>query len=165
MLFKGFKSFLQKFESMAFDSSCSSLGIRIYLIENWIHLVRANSLESKFEYVPWGFESTSLSRPFWPFLKSRFKSIPLGFKSLSLGRLIGIGIRIHSIGIWISFFKFPSLHSLELRFESTSLFWLVLLLFDQLLNEFESYYQGFKFEHQKTCSKCSLVKFFKVYSY
>ena len=118
----GIESFLQGFESIAFDSFTFSFRIRIYPMEIRIHVVQANLLESRLESVAWGFECTSSSRSSWPFMEFRFKSILWGFESWSSGKLTEIQIRIHSIRIWISFFRFPSLHFLELGFKSTSAF-------------------------------------------
>ena len=148
----GIESILREFESMAFSFTFSSLGIRISQREIQIHSSEQTLLEFKIESIAWGFESTSLSKPF---LKSRFKSIFQRFESWSSAKLIGNGIQI-------SFFNFFSLSSLKMGFESSfqgfesfSLFLLVLLLFDKCPDEFES-------EHQKMCSKFLLVKFFKV---
>ena len=51
--------------------SFSLIEIRIHLMGIPIHVVRASLRESRFESIAWGFESTSPSRPFWPFLKFR----------------------------------------------------------------------------------------------
>ena len=67
-------------------SKLTRIQIRIRSMRIWIHF----------------FKQTF----FLPFLDSRFKSIPLRLGSWSSNKLTGIGIRIHSIRIRISF-RFP----------------------------------------------------------
>ena len=129
---KGFESITQKFES-----SCLVLHNSRFRDSNRC-VGDSNPCFNLFTYFHEGFESlykwfksVALNFTFFftrdsnlldeiriipfkhPLLESRFEFVEQGFESWSSSKLTGTGIRITSTGIWITIFRFFSLHFLK----------------------------------------------------